>query len=467
MTSKLPEWFVIDTDAGVDDAVALIMACRDMPRRTSMSRADSKSDALDRDDMLQIPSRHKIEHELKLIITCHGNTSEENVFINCQKILWAASLTTSVPLARGATSPLTTASEDASYFHGKDGLGDVCNTALGYAADKCLETNNSDDRMTTGSRPGLNAGLEALLQLLLQADAAYKQALDAHRIHAEDGASAPVPVKITLVTLGPLTNLALLVQWLSQPENASNLHLLGLIQNIVIMGGSANGRGNVTRTAEFNINADPEAAQIVFAFPWDQIAYNTEIVAYTPHITVVSWDLCKEYSLPYPFFDQILRIDHRRELRPPVAHSNQSVEHFAECLDCKAYHDLLTGDGLTRLELFLRSVCWCPFVQQREADEQENCKRGGNGAVICDCLAVAIAMNPQALVIESNKVHVDVELQGMYTRGQTVVDFGHCYDGQLRNRNIEWITKISVAAYQDSWSRMMNPSHRQPLENTI
>ena len=65
--------------------------------------------------------------------------------------------------------------------------------------------------------------------------------------------SAPEPV--TLVAIGPLTNIALLLT--HYPECAFN------IRRLVIMGGSA-GRGNFTPNAEFNIAVDPEAASRVF-----------------------------------------------------------------------------------------------------------------------------------------------------------------------------------------------------------
>ena len=64
---------------------------------------------------------------------------------------------------------------------------------------------------------------------------------------------APEPV--TLVAIGPLTNIALL---LSQYPECKQY-----IRRLVIMGGSA-GRGNCTPNAEFNIAADPEAAACVF-----------------------------------------------------------------------------------------------------------------------------------------------------------------------------------------------------------
>ena len=80
--------------------------------------------------------------------------------------------------------------------------------------------------------------------------------------HAVDflaSATAAEPGQITLVAIGPLTNVALAVR--RYPE------LVSQVREFVIMGGSA-GRGNVTPAAEFNIAADPEAAAIVFGAGW-------------------------------------------------------------------------------------------------------------------------------------------------------------------------------------------------------
>jgi purine nucleosidase len=68
-----------------------------------------------------------------------------------------------------------------------------------------------------------------------------------------------MPHEITLIAIGPLTNLALALQ--KDPSVSS------LIKEVVIMGGSING-GNSTAAAEANIFGDPEAAQIVFQAGW-------------------------------------------------------------------------------------------------------------------------------------------------------------------------------------------------------
>ena len=67
------------------------------------------------------------------------------------------------------------------------------------------------------------------------------------------------PGEITLIAVGPLTNVALAVR--REPA------LTSLVRDFVIMGGSA-GRGNATPAAEFNVLADPEAAAIVFSAGW-------------------------------------------------------------------------------------------------------------------------------------------------------------------------------------------------------
>ena len=65
------------------------------------------------------------------------------------------------------------------------------------------------------------------------------------------------PGEITLVTLGPLTNLALAVQ--REPA------LPRLLRGYALMGGAFGASGNTTPTTEWNMHCDPEAAKIVFA----------------------------------------------------------------------------------------------------------------------------------------------------------------------------------------------------------
>jgi purine nucleosidase len=67
------------------------------------------------------------------------------------------------------------------------------------------------------------------------------------------------PHEVTLIPVGPFTNIALAV--------SKDPSVVGLVNNIVIMGGSISG-GNVNGAAEANLYSDPEAASIVFNAGW-------------------------------------------------------------------------------------------------------------------------------------------------------------------------------------------------------
>ena len=82
---------------------------------------------------------------------------------------------------------------------------------------------------------------------------------DGHAVDYLATAISAEPGQITLIAIGPLTNIALALR--RYPR------LVSQVGNFVIMGGSA-GRGNTTPAAEFNILADPEAAAIVFGAGW-------------------------------------------------------------------------------------------------------------------------------------------------------------------------------------------------------
>ncbi|MCY4246748.1 MAG: nucleoside hydrolase [Chloroflexi bacterium] len=137
-----------------------------------------------------------------------------------------------VPVYAGCDKPLLRPLETAQEVHGDDGMGDIGlplqdrAPATGHAAD--------------------------MLRSVI-------------REHAGD---------ITLVTLGPLTNVALAL--LREPELAQ------CVSACYIMGGIGSGHGNVTPLAEFNIWVDPEAAKIVFESGMP--------------IYMVGWDISWQYA---------------------------------------------------------------------------------------------------------------------------------------------------------------------------
>ncbi len=122
-----------------------------------------------------------------------------------------------IPIASGAQHPLFQKLVTAEFWHGKNGLGNI-----ELPQSKC----KVDSRF----------GPDLIIQL----------------IHAS-------PHEITLVPVGPLTNIALAVE--KDPS------IVPLVREVILMGGSITG-GNVNAAAEANIYNDPEAAQIVFQAGW-------------------------------------------------------------------------------------------------------------------------------------------------------------------------------------------------------
>jgi purine nucleosidase len=89
--------------------------------------------------------------------------------------------------------------------------------------------------------------------------------------------------RVDLLTIGPLTNLALALR--------HTPGIVGGIGQLTIMGGTVHGRGNVTPAAEFNVFADPEAAAIVFRAEIDTV--------------MVPWEPCLSHFLPGAEVDRL------------------------------------------------------------------------------------------------------------------------------------------------------------------
>ncbi len=148
------------------------------------------------------------------VTTVAGNVSLPSTTSNALRV--AGFIGLDVPVVAGSPGPLLRQAIDARQVHGESGLGGARLPPSGQAA------------------PG-------------------------HAVDYLIDTIAAAPGQITLIAVGPLTNIALAVR--REPR------LVSWVRRLVIMGGSAS-RGNVTPAAEFNIAADPEAAAIVFAAGW-------------------------------------------------------------------------------------------------------------------------------------------------------------------------------------------------------
>ncbi|HUG46838.1 MAG TPA: nucleoside hydrolase [Candidatus Limnocylindria bacterium] len=172
--------------------------------------------------------------------------------------------------------------------------------------------------------------------------------------------------EVTLVTLGPLTNLA--VALLREPD------LPRLLKGLVMMAGSYRSAGNTAPTTEWNVAVDPEAMQAVLA----------------------GWAALPEAGRPLALG---LDVTERAKLTP---------DHLA---DMRSRAQVPADDGLLA------------FVGEALRFYMEFHSRydGFYGAFIHDALAVAAALDRS--LVRSEALHVEVELGGRWTAGETVTDW--------------------------------------------
>lgn len=187
-TSIMPKQIIIDTDPGVDDAMAILFA-------------------------LQSP-----ELEVVGLTTVFGNVYTPQATQNALRLAELAGRS-DIPVAHGAELPLAVPlSYVADFVHGSDGLGNV-------------------NPPPPQGRPLDMTAAQFIVETVMAN-----------------------PGNITLVPVGPLTNIALALAL--EPRIAEN------VAGVVLMGGAATVNGNVNPAAEANIIHDPHAADVVLTAAW-------------------------------------------------------------------------------------------------------------------------------------------------------------------------------------------------------
>jgi purine nucleosidase len=187
-TSFLPRKIIIDTDPGIDDAMAIFLALRSP------------------------------ELELIGLTTIFGNVHTSLSTTNALRLLEIAGRG-DIPVAHGADAPRSRPYRGpVAFIHGEDGQG---NANLPPAKTRAVP----------------ESAAEFIVQRIMDA-----------------------PGEISLVPIGPLTNIAAALSL--EPQIAKH------VKELVLMGGNAFVPGNATPAAEANIHNDPEAADIVFGASW-------------------------------------------------------------------------------------------------------------------------------------------------------------------------------------------------------
>nr|KJB77094.1 hypothetical protein B456_012G120100 [Gossypium raimondii] len=193
-----PKKIIIDTDPGIDDAMAIFVALRSP------------------------------EVEVIGLTTIYGNVYTTLATRNALHLLEVADRT-DIPVAEGSHVTITkgTKLRIADFVHGADGLG---NQNFPPPEGKPIDMSATD--------------------FLVEQANLY-------------------PGKVTVVALGPLTNIALAIQ-----QDSSFVKNIG---QIVLLGGAFAVNGNVNPAAEANIFGDPDAADIVFTSGADVLAVGINV----------------------------------------------------------------------------------------------------------------------------------------------------------------------------------------------
>ena len=191
---------IIDTDPGIDDAAALLLA-------------------------LASP-----ELEVVALTTIYGNASVKSCTANALNLLRVAGRE-DIPVYRGVGKPLLRPATEgwASHIHGPDGLG-----AIVENLDRYLGSNTAAGGRIADPAPvaGKHAA-QAIVETVMAA-----------------------PGEITVLALGRMTNVALAL--------ALEPAVAGAVREIVVMGGAVRVPGNVSQVATANLHEDPEAAAMVY-----------------------------------------------------------------------------------------------------------------------------------------------------------------------------------------------------------
>ena len=215
-----------------------------MPRHFLID-TDTASD----DAVALVMAMHYPDVQIEAITVVAGNVPVDQ---GVQNALYTVELCgQEYPVHRGMAEPLTRPLETAQFVHGQDGMGDIG-----------LPLN--------GRSPTSSDAIGVLINTIHQ----FRDAL-------------------TLVTLGPLTNIAAALQQDPSIAQAGS--------ECIIMGGTGRGHGNITPVGEYNFWADPEAAKIVF---------ESGLL-----IKMVGWDISRTYAMFNPEDRAALRA-----IDTPLAH---------------------------------------------------------------------------------------------------------------------------------------------------
>ncbi|KAF9467300.1 Inosine/uridine-preferring nucleoside hydrolase domain-containing protein [Collybia nuda] len=295
---------IIDTDPGVDDTIAILLA-------------------------LASP-----ELEVLAFIVSFGNTDIESSHLNILKIYQALArhfeqypshkyrfpnfFSENKPvLARGCRGPLEGELHSARYFHGRDGLSSITDRHPDLNIEEPREKIHPQLEVT--DRPGVDVALDLIRQR---------------------------PSKsITYIALGPLTTLAHMMR--QDGDLVRNN-----IGRIVSMGGALDVPGNTSPTAEFNFFADPFAVKELL-IPEDS---NTALPL--DRLLLLPLDITNHHQFSFSTYKD--KVDPKLDIpsRPSIAADKSPLTHFTSSF-LERVRERMLQFGKDSMVLHDPATVWC------------------------------------------------------------------------------------------------------------
>jgi len=220
-------------------------------------------------------------------------------------------------LAKGSAGPLEGDLHSAQYFHGRDGLGEI-----------------------SERHPDLNADMDSLPRhpyLRITDKPGDDVALDLLRSHP--------PRSIAYIALGPLTNLAHMMQKDGDLVRKN-------IGRIICMGGAVDVPGNTSPMAEFNFFADPYAVKDLL------LSLNSRSALPLDRFLLLPLDITTPHELPFLIYKQKVDPTFDSTALPSVAGSKTPLVHFTSSF-LERTREIMLRFGKDAMELHDIVAVWC------------------------------------------------------------------------------------------------------------
>lgn len=299
----MPIPVIVDTDPGVDDVVAILLAITSNELDILsyiVSYGNTDIDASYR-NILKV--YQTIESHLRRF------PSESHRFPNFDSKRKPI-------LARGSKGPLEGELHDAQSFHGQDGLGDIADRHPELSLEAQTDIHPYLDLT---NRSGVDVALDILRSRPLRS--------------------------VTYIALGPLTNLALMMRKDSKLVTER-------IGRIVCMGGALDVPGNTSPVAEFNFFADPYAVkELLISTPLHQgLPLN--------RFLMLPLDITTLHQLPFPEYKELIDPAFHNPSLPSSSHNKSPLVHFTSSFLEKT-REIMLKYGCDAMELHDIVAVWC------------------------------------------------------------------------------------------------------------